>query len=118
MLLIFSILGWSITNILINGSIFDPIRNYLIVKQPFFSKLMTCMQCSGFWVGCFISIFNSSGVLENPFDEIIYIFSEHYQIINMLMWGFWTSGISVLLNAFVIFLLNPGRNKINREQDF
>jgi hypothetical protein len=118
MLFILSIIGWSITSILVNGSIFDPLRNYLIVKTPFFAKLMTCVQCSGFWVGAFIGILTSSGILENPFSSIIYIFSEYFYQINLLMWAFWNSGISVLLNSLLIFLLNPNRNEINREQDF
>jgi hypothetical protein len=57
-----------VTNIIVNASILDPIRLFIHKRSKFFSSLIGCMLCSGFWVGFF------SGILP-------YMFAEHYNII-------------------------------------
>jgi hypothetical protein len=115
MMLIFTIIGWSITNIIVNGSIFDDIRIYLMVKNQMFSKLLTCMQCSGFWVGVILGLFTLSGHIENPFYEVLNANSLLYFPLTILAWGFWNSGISVIMNSLIVFLLNSFSSKINRD---
>ena len=91
--------GWSVTNILVNGSIFDPLRNYLLVKHRFFGKLLDCVTCSGFWVGVliyFIFLFPSKIFGISPW-------------ISCFIWGFANSGVSVLINSVVVFLLENNR---------
>jgi hypothetical protein len=56
-LLLFILVGVGITNLVVSASILDNLRDFVISKSEFLEKLLTCMMCSGFWVGCFISIF-------------------------------------------------------------
>lgn len=56
-LLLFILVGVGITNLVVNASILDNLRDIVINQSEFFGKLITCMMCSGFWVGCILSIF-------------------------------------------------------------
>lgn len=109
--LFYIIIGWSITSILVNGSIFDPLRIYLLVKKPILHKLFSCMQCSGFWVGVIIGILSTSGVIYNPLDalfsmETVWVNS----IVAVVSYGFLNSGISVLVNSLVVFFFSFDKN--------
>jgi hypothetical protein len=53
--LLFLLSGVGITNLVVNASIFDKIRNFITAKSGFFGKLISCMMCSGFWVGLILS---------------------------------------------------------------
>jgi hypothetical protein len=117
MILILAIIGWSITNIIVNGSIFDGLRVYLMVKSQTFSKLLTCMQCSGFWVGVILGIFSLFHHIVNPFCQILNQDSPLYFTLTILAWGFWNSGISLMINSFIVFLLNSFSSKINRDEE-
>lgn len=115
MIFLLIIIGWSITNILVNGSILDGPRIYLMVKSRTLSKLLTCMQCSGFWVGVILGFFSALGFIINPFSEVLNTQSVLCIPLTLLTWGFWNSGVSVLMNSFVVFLLNSFSSKINRD---
>jgi hypothetical protein len=111
-ILLTALIGWSITNLLVNGSIFNPIRNYFLVKLPIFSKLLTCMQCSGFWVGIFLGVLSIHyGILYNI---LFYIVLEHATLISSLigifLYGVFNSGVSVLINSILVFLHSFNRN--------
>ena len=112
---IFTLIGWSITNIIVNGSIFDAIRIYLMVKNQMFSKLLTCMQCSGFWVGVILGFFTLLDHIQNPFYQVLNTDSLLYFPLTILACGFWNSGISVIMNSLIVFLLNSFSSKINRD---
>jgi hypothetical protein len=108
--LIWIIVGWSITSILVNGTIFDSVRNYLIVKTPPISKLMTCIQCSGFWVGVFLGICSMFYLAPD-----LFIFVSHSNLIvlnlfKIVLYGFFNSGISVLLDSLVFYLIKEKNN--------
>jgi hypothetical protein len=99
---IYIIIGWGVTDILVNGSIFDPLRFYLSVKFPAGSKILTCIRCSGFWVGILSGIIYSTFILPNELDiygKIITVFSS----------GALISGSSVFINAMMIFLLKSSK---------
>jgi len=115
MLLLLIIIGWSITNIIVNGSIFDEIRIYLMVKNQMFSKLLTCIQCSGFWVGIGLGIFSVLDHIVNPFYNLLNPDSVLYFPLTILAFGFFNSGISVIINSIIVFLLNSFSSKINRD---
>ena len=115
MILLLIIIGWSITNIIVNGSIFDEIRIYLMVKNQMFSKLLTCMQCSGFWVGIGLGIFSVLDHIVNPFYSLLNPDSVLYFPLTILACGFFNSGISVIINSVIVFLLNSFSSKINRD---
>ena len=48
-LFVFSVIG--MTNIVVDSTIFAPVRNWTKIKYPKIGELMTCHQCSGFWCG-------------------------------------------------------------------
>lgn len=98
--LIYILIGWGTTDILVNGSILDGLRSYAIVKFPLLAKLLTCVRCSGFWVGILMGLL-SGGIFELSFYPL-----------GVLTSGFLVSGSSVILNALMIYLLT--RNFKNR----
>ena len=99
----FLFLGWCLTSLLVNGSIFDPIRNYLLVMYPFFGKLLSCIQCTGVWVGALIfwPLLYSSN-LEPSFN---------LGWINYLIYPVIQSGFGVLVESFVIMMVKENNRK-------
>lgn len=63
-LLIFILLGYGITNILVFGSIFEYWRNFWDKNSPnFFGKLFSCPMCLSTWIGFILSyLFLTSSV--------------------------------------------------------
>lgn len=105
--ILFFFLGWGITSTVINGSIFDPIRNYLIVKYPIIGKLFSCVRCLGFWVGAIIFIpLVHFGIIPPIFPmEVPYI-------ISILSMPILQSNFGVVMESFLIFLVKGTRNNI------
>lgn len=102
MIALYLFIGWSLTSILVNGSIFDPLRNYLLVRYPFFGKLLSCIQCTGLWVGV-ITFIPLLAVGEVPYISSYWWFGYiAYPIIQ--------SGVSVLIESFIIYLVKGSRN--------
>jgi len=101
--LIYILVGWGLTGILVNGSILSSVRNFLLVKVPFLGKLFTCVQCSGFWVGFLMGILSLLGIISFPFWDC------SNWIVQVLGSGFLISGCSVIINAVVFFLLTSNR---------
>lgn len=109
--LIYILIGWGITDILVNGSILDGIRNFCLVKIPFLGKLFTCVQCSGFWVGIFLGILSLLNTLETPLWDFT-------PAARVLASGFLISGCSVIINSTVFSLLSRRtKNTNNNEED-
>jgi hypothetical protein len=104
--LIYILVGWGITDILVNGSILNGIRNFCLVKIPFLGKLFTCIQCSGFWVGIFLGILSLLNVLETPLWDFTLV-------ARVLASGFLISGCSVIINSTVFSLLSRRTKNIN-----
>jgi hypothetical protein len=102
MAILYLFLGWSLTSLLVNGSIFDPFRNYLLVMYPFFGKLLSCIQCTGVWVGAIIF------VPLLAVGEVPYISS--YGWFGYMAYPIIQSGVSVLLESFIIYLVKGSRN--------
>ena len=99
-----SVIGWSLTNLLVNGTLFDSIRNYCIVKSPILSKLLTCIQCSGFWVGAILGYLAFSEIIYNILFYVIPNQGLWYSLpITVFLYGVFISGISVLINSLLIF---------------
>lgn len=114
-LLLLSFLGWSITNVLVNGSILDPVRVYLQVMHPTLAKLLTCMQCSGFWVGVLLGFLITADQLVNPFAGLVIGNSIISDTVLVFFMGFLISGVSVVANSLLIYLINSSTGKINRD---
>jgi hypothetical protein len=90
------ILAYGITNIIVNGSIFNPVKKSIekwavnsnpILQSPllFLLKMISCMMCLGFWVGLLVGWYY--GPLTNIFFN-----------------GCFYSGCVWIVNCFVQFL--------------
>jgi len=56
-LLLIILAGYSISNIIVYGSIFEGMRETAETYSPnFFGKLVNCMMCTPWWVGFFLSL--------------------------------------------------------------
>ena len=85
-LLYFVLTAYGFTQILVYGSIFDSIRP----TRGWLGELFSCSMCVGFWVGVFLF-----GI--NDYTEL---FTFRYNIVNLFILGWLSSGTSYLLNEF------------------
>ena len=83
-LIYFILTAYGLTQILVYGSIFNPIRP----KEGKLGELFRCAMCMGFWVGAFLF-----GI--NAFTEL---FTFEYNYANLLILGCLSSGTSYVLN--------------------
>ena len=101
-LLLWMIMAYGISNILVYGSIFNGPRNFINKwgdsKYPlngfgaFLSKMLSCMMCCSVWVGFFYGIF-----LYSPVHELL-------GVTDMVSWffdGMLASGSVWAINAIV-----------------
>tara|TARA_Y100001970_G_scaffold266590_1_gene355465 strand:+ start:2801 stop:3118 length:318 start_codon:yes stop_codon:yes gene_type:complete len=84
----FILAAFGLTQILVYGKIFDPIRP---TKDPnkMWTVLFHCTMCLGFWVGLFLFFING-------FTEL---FSFDYNVTNALICGCVSSGTSYILGV-------------------
>ncbi len=69
-LLLFILVAYGITNIMVYSSIFYNMRLVIINNSKFFGDLIQCMMCTSFWVGVILSAFVFS-------PSIIFGFTTH-----------------------------------------
>jgi hypothetical protein len=101
------LLGWGITSTVINGSIFDGIRKYFLVKIPLFGKLFSCIRCLGFWIG--FSIFIPLLI----FSIIPPIFPSQIPVwISFVAMPIFQSNFGVIVESLVIFLVKGTKSNI------
>lgn len=77
-LIIFLLVSYGITNIMIFGSIFEKFRELIGVnskRQRFFGKLFGCFMCLSFWVGVLISLLMYSPIDSNFLINDLTLFS-------------------------------------------
>lgn len=103
-LILILFIGWCWTTIIVNGAIFDQPRRYFLVKMPFIGKLLSCVQCTGFWVGLVIF----SPLLYQDFPEFN-IYPVRWA--NYLIYPALQSGSSVILESFIIWLVKREKTK-------
>jgi len=83
-LLYFILASWGMTQILVYGTIFTTARLWIMEKSDWFGTLIHCPMCTGFWVGALV-------FLISPWTEL---FTFEYNVINMLICGWLSSGTS------------------------
>ena len=105
--LIYILIGWGITDFLVNGSILDQIRVYFLVKSPMLAKLLTCIRCSGFWVGVLMGVFCLLDLASSP----LWNFNP---VVQTIASGFLISGSSVIINALIFSFFS--RRIVNKNQ--
>lgn len=93
-LFLWAFIAYGLTSIIVWGAIFDRPRNWVINHSNFFGELITCVLCSGTWVGFFMSI--CLGGLTNHFFMIGRLPSIFFD-------GVFTAGIVWAINAVLEF---------------
>jgi hypothetical protein len=88
---------WGATHILVKGKILNDFRNWLIIKSSFFEGVLTCHQCCGFWVGCFLSLLTSG--LPDCFLPFI----------DIIIWGCVSSGFCSIVNGVIFYLFSSDK---------
>ena len=83
----FSLTAYGLTQILVYGKIFEPIRP----KSGWFGQLFKCPMCTGFWTGLFLWFVKDHTELFN-FDD---------SLITALLLGCCASAVSYLGSMFM-----------------
>jgi hypothetical protein len=81
--------GIGITNLVVNASLFDNLRDFVIKESDFLGKLITCMMCSGFWVGFVLGLFGDInpiylGASISLLSFLVGIISNYFEILTAL----------------------------------
>jgi len=94
-ILIFILIAYGISNIIVYGALFEGIRNYLVRNDPNFTgKLATCMMCNSFWVGVILT-----SILFSPVSTLFCVASPLTYFFN----GCLTSGCVWLIHTLQEF---------------
>ena len=83
-LIYFVLAAYGLTQILVYGSIFNKVRP----TKGWFGELLSCPMCTGFWVG--VLLFGINGWTE--------LFTYEYNLVNLLILGWLSSGTSYIFN--------------------
>lgn len=97
-LLIFILVAYGASNIMVFGTIFNKFRNFMTVnsdKPNFFGKLFGCMMCLPFWWGIILSLslFSptlTTGLVENL--NFFNLFTINKEVLTTFFDGCLTSG--------------------------
>lgn len=93
--LIFWILvAYGMTSILVWGSIFEKVREFIKKNSKFFGDLISCTLCTSTWIGFFLSI--CFGGLSTQF------FNIHWTL-GIFFDGMFTAGAVWALNSIIEF---------------
>ena len=90
-ILIWIIAAYGMSNILVYGSIFENLRDKIIIKSDFFGDLIQCMMCTSTWVGFFFSL-----AFFSPTADLVVI-----PYTNLFFDGMLASGGVWALNAMI-----------------
>jgi len=90
-ILIWIIAAYGMSNILVYGSIFENLRDKIIIKSDFFGDLIQCMMCTSTWVGFFFSL-----AFFSPTADLVVI-----PYTNLFFDGMLSSGGVWALNAMI-----------------
>lgn len=61
--ILFILAGIGITNLIVNSSLVGLIKNKIFKKFPLIMELLSCMMCTGFWVGIILGIYSEHPIV-------------------------------------------------------
>ena len=93
-LILWILIAYGLTSIIVWGSIFDNVREWIKTKSKFIGDLISCTLCTGTWVGFFLSI--CLGGLTSHTFNIHWIFGIFFD-------GMLTAGAVWALNSLIEF---------------
>ncbi len=91
-IVLWSFMAYGMTSIIVWGSIFENVRNWIKVKSKFFGDLISCTLCTSTWIGFFMSFLLGS---------ISSVYFDTYAIVNVFFDGMFTAGIVWAINSIV-----------------
>lgn len=94
LLILWAFIAYGLTSILVWGSIFEGMRNWIKLHSKFFGDLISCTLCTSTWVGFFMSI--TFGGLTTKIFEMHWLPSIFFD-------GMFTAGIVWVINTVVEF---------------
>jgi len=90
-LILFSV--WSITNLIVHGTIFKHLRAWLLINRPFWGSMVTCMMCCSVWVSfvqsLLINLIMGPVLFENTFIDIMILTSSgsgFAYLLDVMIW--------------------------------
>lgn len=104
LIFVYSIIAYSITNVLVFGSIFQSSREFWDKKSPeFFGKLFSCPMCLSVWVGFALSLLFQHFNIGTPMTLIGMSLPINYTIVmlltKVLLDGVFAGGIVWLIHT-------------------
>ena len=95
-LFFWSFMTYGMTSIIVWGSIFETLREYIKTKSELLYQLLTCMLCTGTWVGFIMSAI--TGGVSNLIYDNLNIF------VCIFLDGMFTAGVVWFINTISEFL--------------
>lgn len=100
-LIVFLLIAYGISNIMVFSTIFSKWREFWIKHSPkFFGELFSCMICLPFWVGAFLS------------TTVISISGFYYNIDNI----FYSTFIDACLTSGGVWLIHTIQENLEHEE--
>ena len=93
LLIFWTLMAYGMTTIIVYGSIFEGLRNWIQKRSKFFGELINCPLCTSTWVGFFLSL--TLGSISSELFDIGYI--------GIFYDGVFTAGPVWALNSIVEF---------------
>ena len=100
--LLFILIAYGFSNIVVYGSIFDGLRTFLNKLSPnFWGKLFSCMMCFPTWVGFFLSLVFFSPTLYYGLEDltVFNLFSVPKEYSSIFFDGVLASGTTWLIHT-------------------
>jgi hypothetical protein len=85
-------IAYGMTSIIVWGSIFESTREWIKKNSKFFGDLVSCVLCTGTWVGFFLSLF-----LGSPTTH----FFKTFALFNLFFDGMFAAGTVWAINAII-----------------
>jgi hypothetical protein len=87
-------MAYGMTSILVWGSIFDSLREWIKSHSKFFGDLISCTLCTATWVGFFLSL-----LLGGLTTRII----DTHWVFGTFLDGMYTAGVVWAINSIIEF---------------
>jgi hypothetical protein len=94
LLFLWAFMAYGMTSILVWGSIFESLREWIKLHSKFFGDLISCTLCTATWVGFFLSL-----LLGGLTTRIL---GTHWTL-GIFFDGMYTAGIVWAINSIIEF---------------
>lgn len=97
---------WGLTHILVSSKIMESLRNWLLIKSPFFGDMLNCYQCTSFWTSIILYFLFS----DLNFGGFYFYIKEFKFSVDFIISGFIGSGIISFISVFMSILIKKTKN--------